>query len=90
MADPLPQKCPESLRREIEASPQRRYDLILRVTEAGDEQQRQIEEAGFTVRRRLRLVPSFAVSGPGEGVLALVSHPWLISVEVDQEVQAFR
>jgi hypothetical protein len=44
-------KCPESLRKEIATFPHASFDLILRVSEAGEKQQKQIEEAGFQIRR---------------------------------------
>lgn len=80
------EKCPVRLRLQIEASPHASYDLILRVSKVGADQQRQIEEAGFAVRRRIRLVPSYAVTGSGEGLFDLLSCPWLIAVEADQPV----
>lgn len=89
MADPFSQKCPESLRRAIEADPDRSFDLILRVSVAGEDQERQIEEAGFTVRHRTRIVPAFAVTGRGAAVSSLLAYPWLIAVEPDSPVRAF-
>lgn len=83
----LVEKCPDRLRRMIEASPDASYDLILRVSEVGDDQQKQIEEAGFAVRRRIRLVPSFVVTGSGESLLDLLACPWLLAVEPDQPVR---
>ncbi|MCB0113592.1 MAG: hypothetical protein R2873_07250 [Caldilineaceae bacterium] len=59
----------------------------MRVSEVGDDQQQQIEDAGFAVRRRIRLVPSYAVTGPGGSLLDLLSCSWLLAVEPDQPVR---
>lgn len=80
------EKCPDKLRRQIEAAPHASYDLILRVSEVGDDQQKQIEEAGFAVRRRLRIIPSYAVTGSGDALYDLLGCSWLIAVEADQPV----
>lgn len=83
----LVKKCPDILRRMIEASPHASYDLILRVSEVGEDQQKQIEEAGFAVHRCIRLIPSFVVTGSGDALLDLLDCPWLIAVEPDQPVR---
>jgi hypothetical protein len=80
-------KCPEQLIQAIEATPHASFDLILRVSEAGEAQKHLIEEAGFHVRRTLRLVPTFAVTGPGEAVFSLLSCSWLIAVEPDRPIR---
>jgi hypothetical protein len=82
-------KLPTTLYQQMERAPQEKFDLILRVTQASDPIQKAIEQAGCTVRYRLTLVPSFAVTAPGRAVLALLDHPWLLSVEPDQPVKAF-
>ena len=82
----LVEKCPDTLRRMIEASPHASYDLILRVSEVGEDQQKQIEEAGFAVRRCIRLVPSFVVTGSGDALFDLLGYPWLLAVEPDRPV----
>ncbi|MBI1293640.1 hypothetical protein GC175_01615 [bacterium] len=71
----------------IEASPHASYDLILRVSEVSEDQQKQIEEAGFVVRRCIRLIPSFVVTGAGDALFDLLDCPWLIAVEPDRPVR---
>jgi hypothetical protein len=83
------EKCPETLRKALERSPHASYDLILRVSEVGQSQQQQIEDAGFAVRRATRIVPTFAVTGPGDSLMRVLSCSWLIAVEQDQPVHAF-
>jgi hypothetical protein len=83
------QKLPPQLIEEMERDPQQSFHLILRVTEATDEHQRAIERAGCHVRRRLTLLPSFAVTGSGQAILTLLPETWLQSVELDQPVRPF-
>jgi hypothetical protein len=83
------EKISEALRLQLERNPQESFDLILRVSAATDPQQRAIEQAGLQVRHRLTLVPSFAVTGPGQAVLSLLHEPWLQSIEPDQPVRTF-
>lgn len=84
---PVVNKCPKSLRHEIETFPKAPVDLIFRVSEAGDSQVEEIEEAGFQVRRTTRIVPTFAVTGPGEALYPLLESSWLIAVEYDRPVR---
>jgi hypothetical protein len=88
MKDDREPKCPEQLLQAIEATPDASFDLILRVSEVGEAQKHVIEEAGFHVRRTLRVVPTFAVTGPGEAVFSLLSCSWLIAVEPDRPIRA--
>jgi hypothetical protein len=82
------EKCSKKLLQTIESAPHAPVDLILRVSEAGEDQQHEIEEAGFEVRRKLRVVPTFAVTGPGEAVFSLLSCSWLLAVEPDRPIHA--
>jgi hypothetical protein len=82
-------KCPDTLRKALERAPHASYDLILRVSEVGEAQKRQIEEAGFTVRRATRIVPAFAVTGSGDSLMDVLTCSWLIAVEQDKPVHAF-
>ncbi|RME51848.1 MAG: hypothetical protein D6790_19345 [Caldilineae bacterium] len=86
MVSPIHEKCPPPLRQQIEEAPDNSFDLILRVSEVDDAVQAEIERAGFQVRRRLTLVPQFAVSGPGQALFNLLEYPWLLSVEEDGSV----
>lgn len=86
MASSPETKLTPAIRRQIQADPSSPADLILRVDQATDEVQAHIEAAGFTVRRRLTLVPTFAVTGPVGAVQDLVQDAWLISVELDRPV----
>lgn len=89
MTKQVTEKCPDSLRKALERSPHESYDLILRVSEVGEAQQQQIEDAGFAVRRATHIVPTFAVTGPGDSLLRVLSCSWLIAVEQDELVHVF-
>lgn len=87
MDNPLVQKCPNSLRREIESDPEYPVDLLLRVDQISPAHQEDLEAAGFQIRRSLNLIPTFAVHGPGEALLSVIDKQWLLSVEPDGPVR---
>jgi hypothetical protein len=90
MDNPLVQKCPTSLRQEIESNPERTVDLLLRVDQINGKHQNDLEAAGFQIRRSLNLIPTFAVHGPGEALLSIIDEQWLLSVEPDGPVRALK
>lgn len=65
------------------------FDLIVRVAQADDAAAAALASMGFAVRDRMQLLPSFAVSGPGAAVAALVEQPWVLAVEEDRPVHTF-
>ncbi len=79
--------APELLRR-WQAAPGQEVQAILRVTEVTDQVVAAVERAGLQIRQRTQLVPTLAVQGPAQGVLSLLSEPWLVSVEEDRPVRA--
>ncbi len=81
------QRIASSLERRIAEEPAATIFLLLHVSESGREQQAAIERAGFVVRHQTTLVPCYAVSGPGQGLKALLTESWLVRVEEDGEVQ---
>lgn len=64
------------------------FDLIVRVAAVNEAAAAALAHLGFEVRRSIHLVPSFAVSGPGSAVAALVEQPWVLAVEEDRPVRA--
>ena len=78
---------PNALERRIAEEPSATVFLLLHVSESGQEQRAAIERAGFAVRHQTTLVPCFAVSGPGLGLKALLTEPWLVRVEEDGVVE---
>lgn len=83
-------KLPEHLRQLIQANPQQPVEVILRVQTADDATQTRLEDAGLTVRHRLTLVPQFAVTGPGQAILALENEEWLLGIEGDRSVHTWQ
>lgn len=82
------QKLDPELADAIRAQPQRSFDLLVRVDRADDQRQAQIETAGATVRRRLTLVPTFAITCPGAVAARLAEQSWVQRVEDDGPVYA--
>lgn len=78
-----------SLQAKISSDPDEPCDVIVRVNGDMDESQRQLEAAGFQIRRKLGLIRAFATSGPGKKVRRLASEPWVRSIEEDQEIHTF-
>ena len=80
------QRIDPQLKSALETDPDATRDLLIRVERADDETQRALEELGLDIRRRLQLVPTFAVSGRGGSVLRLLDRPWVKQIEDDQPV----
>ena len=71
---------------QLQKSPQARVAAIIRVTALSPEIEREVEDAGCLVTRRLRLVPSLAVEGPASALLRLAESDWVQRIEPDQAV----
>jgi len=84
-SQPTPQLSID-LRRLIQRNPNAPVHLLLRVTGVTEQAEAAIVAAGFEIRRRLTLVPIFAVTGPVSGVLDLLAEPWLLNAELDRPV----
>ena len=69
----------------MKAQPQERLRLIVRVVDVAAAAA-QLEQRGFAVGRRFRLVPAVAVSGSAAAALTLLNEPWVESVEIDGQV----
>ena len=72
----------------VRSQPHRSFDLLVRVDRADDERQAQVEAASAIVRRRLTLVPTFAVTCTGSAALHLAEQPWVQRIEDDGQVYA--
>lgn len=70
----------------IRSQPHEAFNLLVRVDRADDQRQVQIEAAGASVRRRLTLVPTFAVTCTGATALELADQSWVQRVEDDGPV----
>lgn len=87
MSDAGRNKIPLAIQRQMAAAPGDTMYLLLHVNETGPEQFAAIEKAGYIVRHQTSIVPCFAVSGPGQGLTALVKESWLVRVEEDGAVE---
>lgn len=83
-----PSKIDPALAATLRSQPQQSFDLLLRVDRADDQRQAQVEAAGATVRRRLTLTPTFAVTCTGVAATRLVEQSWVQRVEDDGPVYA--
>lgn len=81
-------KIDATLAAALRSQPHHSFDLLVRVDRADDPRQAQIEAAGATVRRRLTMVPTFAVTCTGASALELADQSWVQRVEDDGPVYA--
>lgn len=81
-------KIDPNLANTIRSQPQQSFDLLVRVDRADDQRQAQVEAVGAAVRRRLTLVPTFAVTCTGANALRLAEQTWVQWVEDDGPVYA--
>ena len=70
----------------LEQDPDAPRDLLVRVARADKEAEMALETLGLVVRRRFRLVSSYAVRGPGGAALKLLDFNWVQRVEEDRPV----
>ena len=87
MSDVGQHKIPLAIQRQMAAAPGDTMYLLLHVDETGPEQLEVIQRAGYLVRHQTSIVPCYAVSGPGQGLRALVKEAWLVRVEEDGAVE---
>lgn len=81
-------KIESALAATLRGQPQQSFDLLVRVDRADDQRQAQVEAFGATVRRRLTLLPTFAVTCTGATALQVAEQPWVQRVEDDGPVFA--
>ena len=70
----------------LQASPTAEFLLLVRTTQADDEAERTLHQLGMTIRQRLTLVPTFAVTASGAAAIELLNQPWVVRVEEDRPV----
>jgi len=70
----------------LQDEPFQRHRLLVRVQQADDDTAQKLDSLGLEVLYRYRLVPSFAVVGPGESALKLLDCTWVCGIEADQPV----
>lgn len=79
-----------SLLHQMESAPSRSFDLLVRVDRVDDSTQEALTQAGLVVRRQIRLLPTFAVTGTGRSALQLLDWDWVQSIEEDQPVHTMK
>ncbi len=82
-------KIEPALAATLRGQPQHSFDLLVRVDRADDQRQAEVEALGATVRRRLTLLPTFAVTCTGATALQVAEQPWVQRVEDDGPVVAW-
>src|SRR5437868_6931292 len=70
----------------VKSKPEEIFQLIVRVEGDLDERQGQLEEDGFVITRRLRLIRGFAATAQGTDVDKVMDVEWIVSLELDQPV----
>ena len=88
MDHPSPDIPPTPIWSYLQAHPQASIHAILRVTELTPQVEEAVQQAGCRIRHRLHLLPALAVEAPAQALLGLREAPWLVSVELDQMLQA--
>lgn len=83
------QRIEPALAATLHGQPQQSFDLLVRVDRADDQRQAEVEALGATVRRRLTLLPTFAVTCTGATALQVAEQPWVQRVEDDGPVVAW-
>ena len=70
----------------LAANPDAQFYLLVRVTKADDSTEQALRDYGATIRHRLTLVPTFAVTCTGAAALSLMQCPWVKHIEDDRPV----
>jgi hypothetical protein len=73
----------------LQRHPDATVAAIIRTERLSPEIEQAVREAGCRVVRRLQLLPSLAVEGPGSALLELAAQPWVQRIESDQIMRAF-
>jgi hypothetical protein len=74
------------LAQQLEQMPETDRDLLVQVQDIDQSKEDTLESLGLNVRRRFRLVPSYAVRGPGRAALKLLEYSWVQRIEEDLPV----
>ncbi len=75
-----------ALAEQAQAHPQDTFHVILRVQGDMDARQEQLQEMGFAISRRLRLIRGFGATATGECLTNARNHDWIVSIEPDGEM----
>jgi len=81
-------KISSTLEHQLKNMPNRAVDLIVRTAGEVEPHLEWAKAAGLEVTQVYRLSPGMAVSGPGEAALKLLDQSWVVSIELDAQVNA--
>ena len=79
-----------SLASEASARPKQVYRVIVRVVGDLDARQEQLENLGFTISRRLKLIRGFGSTASGTCIKRAQKQDWIISIEPDGEMRTMK
>ena len=77
---------PPELTATLDGAPRETVDLVVRISEDSDQHVSRVQELGFQVRHRFRLLPGLAVTGTVEHIRDLLVEDWVTGIELDQPV----
>jgi hypothetical protein len=83
-----PARAESDLLQAWQRSPERSFDLIVRVEGDPSERGAQLKARGVEVRRRYRLTPTLSIRCAGRAALALLDLEWIVRIEPDKQVSA--
>lgn len=86
MATPPPTRISPDLAHALEANPDLLFSLLIRVTQVDDSTEQSLLACGVEIRRRVTLIPTFAVMCKGGVALALLDFSWVQHIEADYPV----
>ena len=81
-------KMSAALESRLASVPHQAMDLIVRTQGDPEPFTARLQELGFSVRHRFRLLPGLAITGPAGRVSTLLDEDWIVSVEEDRPVAA--
>ncbi len=70
----------------LQHDPNHSVAVIVKTLPPSKDHTNRAETLGLTVTHTFSLLPAFAATGPASAVMALISEPWVVSIEPDQPV----
>ena len=74
----------------LQTQPETERDLLGQVNQADEQTGQALEAMGLILRRRLTLLPTFAVTGPAHVCLRLLDCTWVQSIEEDRPIHIMK
>lgn len=75
---------------QVKANPTETFRVILRVEGDMDAREEQLQEQGFTITRRSRLIHGYAASATGAAIQRAAKEEWVVSIEPDGTVHTMK